>query len=46
VILSQVNLVFGDEPEIVLKVVMKLKTPLSLHNFQFLALDTIIGCVV
>ncbi len=28
------------------KVFMKLKTPLSLHGFQFPTLDNIIGCAV
>jgi hypothetical protein len=45
-ILLQVNpaLVMNMKPSV--KVVMKLKTLLSLHGFQFSTLDIIVGCMV
>jgi hypothetical protein len=45
-ILLQVDPAFGDELEIVYEVLMRLKTPISLHGLQFLTLDTIVGCTV
>jgi hypothetical protein len=46
VILLKINLASNDELETISKGFTKLKTPLSLHGFQFLALDTIVGYVV
>jgi len=41
-ILLQIDPVFSDEPKIVHKGFMKLKTPPSLHGFQFPTLDTML----
>ncbi len=46
VILLQVDPIFVMNLKPFVKVVTRLKTPPSSHGLQFLALDTIVGCVV
>jgi hypothetical protein len=46
VLLLQVDLASGDEPEIVRESCYKPKTLLSSHGLQFPTLDTIVGCAV
>jgi len=43
VILLQINFASDDELKTIYKGFTKLKTPPSLHGFQFLALDIMIG---